>query len=90
MVADILFIFVMKFKTMQYNYKVLLNIEEEGGYQVTVPALPGCITQGDTIEEALAMAKEAVELYVEELQSRGEAIPDNSKTLEYSLNLQTA
>lgn len=90
MVADILFIFVMKFKTMQYNYKVLLNIEEEGGYQVTVPALPGCITQGDTIEEALAMAKEAIELYVEELQSRGEAIPDNSKTLEYSLNLQTA
>ena len=75
---------------MQYNYKVLLNKEEEGGYQVTVPALPGCITQGDTIEEALAMAKEAIELYVKELQSRGEDIPDNSNTLEYSLNLQTA
>ena len=75
---------------MQYNYKVLLNKEEEGGYQVTVPALPGCITQGDTIEEALATAKEAIELYVKELQSRGEDISDNSNTPEYSLNLQTA
>jgi antitoxin HicB len=36
------------------------------------------------------MAKEAIELYVEELQSRGEIIPDNSNTLEYSLNLETA
>jgi antitoxin HicB len=37
---------------------------------VTVPALAGCITQGDTIEEALAMGKEAIELYIEELQCR--------------------
>jgi antitoxin HicB len=75
---------------MQYNYKILLNKEEEGGYIVSVPALPGCITQGDTIEEAIAMAKEAIELYVEELQSSGEKIPDNTDTLEYSLNLQIA
>jgi predicted RNase H-like HicB family nuclease len=75
---------------MQYNYKILLNKEEEGGYMVTVPALPGCITQGDTIEDAIEMAKEAIELYVEELQSRGEIVPDNSNTLEYSFNLKTA
>jgi antitoxin HicB len=75
---------------MHYNYKILLTKEEEGGYMVTVPALSGCITQGDTIEEALAMGKEAIELYIEELQSRGEPIPDNSNTLEYSLNLETA
>jgi antitoxin HicB len=75
---------------MQYNYKILLNKEAEGGYMVTVPALPGCITQGDTIEEAIEMAKEAIELYVEELLSRGEKIPDNTDTLEYSLNLQIA
>jgi antitoxin HicB len=75
---------------MQYNYKILLNKEAEGGYQVTVPALPGCITQGDNIDEALAMAKEAIELYIEELISRGEPIPDNSNTLEYSLNLDAA
>ena len=57
---------------------------------VTVPALPGCITQGDTIDEALAMAREAIELYIEELQSRGENVHDNSNTLEYYINLETA
>ena len=56
---------------MRYNYKILLTKEDEGGYMVTVPALAGCITQGDTIEEALAMAQEAIEIYIEELQSRG-------------------
>ena len=75
---------------MRYNYKILLTKEEEGGYMVTVPALPGCITQGDNIEEAMALAQEAIELYIEELQARGEKIPDNSNTLEYSLNLETA
>ena len=75
---------------MRYSYKILLTKEEEGGYMVIVPALPGCITQGDNIEEAMAMAQEAIELYIEELQARGEKIPDNSNTLEYSLNLETA
>ena len=75
---------------MRYNYKILMTKEDEGGYMVTVPALVGCITQGDSIEEAMTMAQEAIELYIEELQSRGEKIPDNSNTLEYSLNLETA
>lgn len=75
---------------MQYNYKIHLQKETEGGYMVTVPALPGCITQGDTIDEAIEMAKEAIELYIEELKDRGEEIPDDSNTLEYSLNLVTA
>ncbi len=75
---------------MQYSYKILLTKEKEGGYMVNVPGLAGCITQGDIIEEAMAMAQEATELYIEELQSRGEKIPDNSNTLEYSLNLETA
>ena len=75
---------------MRYSYKILLTKEEEGGYMVTVPAIPGCITQGDNIEEAKTMAKEAIELYIEELKARGEKIPDNSNTLEYSLNLETA
>ncbi len=41
---------------------------EEGGYAVRVPALPGCNTQGDTLEEALANAREAVEGYLETLK----------------------
>jgi len=75
---------------MHYNYKILLTKEDEGGYMVTVPALAGCLTQGDTIDEALIMAQEAIELYIEELKARGEKVPDNSNTLEFSLNLETA
>ena len=74
---------------MQLTYKILLHKEPEGSYTVSVPALPGCITFGETIEQAIQMAKEAIELYIEELQERGEEIPDDSGTLEYSLNLQT-
>lgn len=43
---------------------------------VSVPALPGCNTEGDTLEEALANAKEAIELYLEVLKERGEPIPE--------------
>ena len=49
---------------MHLNYKVLLHKAEEGGFTVTVPALPGCITEGDNLDEALKRAKEAIELYV--------------------------
>ena len=59
---------------MAYNYKLLLRKEPEGGYTVTVPALPGCITYGENVEEAVTMAKEAIELYIEELKDRGESI----------------
>ncbi len=75
---------------MLRHYKIHLHKEPEGGYTVTVPALPGCITYGDDVEHAIAMAKEAIELYIEELQSRGEEIPDDSETLEYTLNLKVA
>jgi len=46
------------------EYEVVLTPEEEGGYSVTVPALPGCVSQGRTREEALAMMREAIELYL--------------------------
>ena len=68
------------------TYRINLRKEEEGGYTVLVPALPGCITYGETVDEAIEMAKEAIELYVEELQDHGEIVPDDSKMLEYSLN----
>ncbi len=71
-----------------YTYRILLRKEPEGGFTATVPALPGCITYGEDIDEAIAMSKEAIELYIEELQERGEVIPDDSDTLEYSLNLE--
>jgi len=49
----------------QRKYRVLLTPEPEGGFTVSVPALPGCITYGESIDHALSMAKEAIELYVE-------------------------
>ena len=75
---------------MNYTYKIMLHRAPEGGYTVNVPALPGCITEGDTVEHAIAMAKEAIEIYIEELQSRGQEITDDTDILEYSLNLVTA
>jgi len=75
---------------MQLTYKLLMHKEPEGIYTVSVPALPGCITYGESVEHAIDMAKEAIELYIEELRERGEDIPDDSSTLEYSLNVQTA
>lgn len=73
-----------------YTYKIHLHKEAEGGFTVSVPALPGCITYGEDVDEAIAMAREAIGLYIEELQERGEIIPDDSNTLEYSLTLETA
>jgi antitoxin HicB len=72
---------------MQRTYKIMLHKEPEGQYTVTVPALPGCITHGDNVDHAIAMAKEAIELYIEFLNEKGEEIPDDNTTLEYSLNL---
>lgn len=57
------------------EYEVVLTPEEEGRYSVTVPALPGCISQGKTREEALAMIREAIELYLESLEAHGDPIP---------------
>lgn len=74
---------------MQYNYKLLLRKEPEGGYTVFVPSLPGCITYGENVDEAITMAKEAIELYIEELKDHGETIPDDSNLLEYNLNVAT-
>ncbi|MBV9706268.1 MAG: type II toxin-antitoxin system HicB family antitoxin [Chloroflexi bacterium] len=46
-----------------YQYTIILHPDaEQGGYTVTVPCLPGCVTEGDTLEEAIAMAKEAIQL----------------------------
>lgn len=57
--------------------KVLLYPGEDGYFVVEVPSLPGCITQGKTREEALANAEEAIALYIEVLQDRGEPIPND-------------
>jgi antitoxin HicB len=57
------------------TYTVILEPAEEGGFVVHVPALPEVVTEGDTEEEALAMAKDAIELVLESRRERGEPIP---------------
>ncbi|MFT4153142.1 type II toxin-antitoxin system HicB family antitoxin [Parafilimonas sp.] len=71
----------------EFTYKIRLQKEPEGGYTVTVPALPGCVTYGDDVDHAIEMAKEAVELYIESLVQHGEKIPTENNTLEYSLHV---
>ncbi len=62
----------------QKYYKVIFEPQEEGGYTVTVPSLPGCISEGDTYEEALENIKEAIALYLESLQADGLPIPEEN------------
>ncbi len=58
-------------------YTVLLTAAEEGGYTVTCPALPGVVTEGDSVEEALDMAKDAIKGHLQMLQDLGEPIPES-------------
>ncbi len=60
------------------KYTVIFEPAEEGGYVVTVPALPGCITEGDTLEEAMEMVKDAISGYIASLEKHGEQIPVES------------
>ena len=60
---------------MEFKYTVLLEKNEDGGYTVTVPSLPGCITEGDTWDEALTNVKEAIEGYIDTLRDLGKPVP---------------
>ena len=57
------------------SYTIVLEPAEEGGYTVTVPALPPVVTEGDTYEEAIEMAKDAIALYLRSLAESGRPIP---------------
>jgi antitoxin HicB len=70
------------------SYRILLRKEPEGGYTVVVPTLPGCVTYGDSIEGAIEMAKEAIDVYLESLLAHGEDIPTEDGTLEYTLSVE--
>ena len=63
----------------EYDYTVLFEPAEEGGYVVTCPALPGLVTEGDSLEEAREMAKDAIRCYLESMQKDGLAIPRDKK-----------
>ena len=63
------------------DFKVVLEPDPEGGYVVHCPSLPGCYSQGATIDEAMANVREAIELCIEDMRAHGELLPDPSRTL---------
>jgi len=67
------------------RYKIMIRPETDGTYTVIVPSLPGCLTFGDTIEEALERAKEAIEAYIESLAARGKDIPVEEDQIEATI-----
>lgn len=64
----------------KYKYTIILDPDiEEGGYTVTVPALPGCITQGETVEQCIERAHEAIEGFIESLLADGQPVPEETE-----------
>jgi antitoxin HicB len=63
----------------EYRFTVLYEPAEEGGYVVTCPALPGLVTEGETLDEAREMARDAIRAYVKSLQKDGMPIPADKK-----------
>lgn len=57
-------------------FRVVFRKENDDGFTVTVPSLPGCVRFGETLEEAMEMVKEAIELCLESLQTHGEEIKE--------------
>jgi predicted RNase H-like HicB family nuclease len=62
---------------MLRHYSIVLEPEPEaGGFSVSVPALPGCHTQGETVEECIANAREAIAAWIADAEDHGEPIPE--------------
>jgi antitoxin HicB len=76
---------IVNVKGLNMRQVLLIPDSEVGGFTVEVPSLPGCISEGDTREEALANIKEAIEAYIESMIKHGEEIPDDVGTLELSV-----
>ena len=63
------------------EYSVVVHKAEEGGYWVEVPALPGCYSQGETVEETLENAREAIAAYLEALREAGQEVPRDEEVV---------
>ncbi len=69
------------------KYTVIYTSEPEGGFTVTVPSLPGCVTYGKDLKEAEKMAKDAIKLYLESLKAHKESMPNDGKSFIGSIDL---
>jgi len=69
------------------KYTVVLERESDGGYVVKIPALPGCVSQGNNREEAMRNIREAAELYIEDCVAAGDPIPTEAEVTQIDLAL---
>ncbi len=73
---------------MNPRYHVIFRPEPEGGYTVTVPSLPGCISYGKNLEEARNMITEAIELYIEDMKADNDEVPSDDLVVTAEIQLQ--
>ena len=76
--------------TKEFSYTVIFEQNENGGYTVTVPALPGLVTEGANLEEAKAMARDAIACYLEGLAQEGEPAPVERRVLQDTITVALA
>jgi predicted RNase H-like HicB family nuclease len=60
------------------RFTVVLEREDDGGFIASVPSLPGCVSQGDSRDEAMKNVREAIEVYIDDCRESGEPIPSES------------
>jgi antitoxin HicB len=77
------------FVGMSYRYPIVLTPDPDGGFVVSVPALPEVCTQGETEAEALSNAREAIELAIEHRVAEGDAVPDGTGSLIKEVEIAT-
>ncbi len=76
-----------KMNNLTYEYTAFFEANENGGYTVTVPALPGLVTEGKDLEEAREMAMDAIRCYIQGLRKAKEPIPIEKETAQFKLSV---
>lgn len=77
-----------KLKQNIYQYTAIFELNENKGYTVTVPALPGLVTEGDNLEEARDMAEDAIRCYIQGLKKASESIPPEKEVGNFRLTVR--
>lgn len=76
-----------KMKSLVYEYTAFFEVNENGGYTVIVPALPGLVTEGKNLEDARKMARDAIRCYIQGLKKAKEPIPVEKETAQFRLSV---
>jgi predicted RNase H-like HicB family nuclease len=71
------------------EYTILIHKADEGGFRAEVPALPGCFSQGETIEETIANTREAIELHISCMKEDGMEIPGDNEFIISRVRIET-